>query len=205
MTTTFKKSRARLTPSVRDQQIYRDYEVEGLKQVQLAKKYGVSQRRISQILTRVRVWLNATQVQSPKSNLESQQPDRDVNSTFDPRLSTFDSVSARSQLELQLLRDRLNFATREAARAWHQPQKTVTKKKGTRGDKNFNETTVRTAPATLQCLKVITQSTRQLIHFHAIQARSESEGPGCGNLGYDRAVGRGLFRRRPCADRSFHR
>src|SRR2546421_12719955 len=102
MTTRFQKPRARLTPSPRDQQIYLDYQVHGLKQTQLANKHGVTQRRISQILHRVEAWLDATKVEGPKSNVEGPENCSAANPTFDFRPSTFDSAAARERLEFRL-------------------------------------------------------------------------------------------------------
>jgi hypothetical protein len=89
------------------------------------------------------------------------------------------------QLEIQPLKRRLDFAARQAARAWHKPNKTITKKTGTRGDKAIDETSVRTAPPNVQGLEVITQTTRQLLRLHTAQARSKtsagSASPGVSN------------------------
>lgn len=71
------------------------------------------------------------------------------------------SAGAR-RLERQLEREQLSFVCRQAIRHFQEPQKCVTHKKGTRGDKAFDETTERTLPANVQYLKTVLQTTREL-------------------------------------------
>ncbi len=138
--------RRRPAPSPRNLQIYLDYQVEGLTQTQLAEKYNLTQCRISQILRRIDSW----RAQSAIPNSES--PSHSLNPS--PPLSPTD-------LDLQLQSARLNLVAREAVRHFQQPQATVTHKQGTRGDKSIDETTTKSLPKNLQCLKIILQANNQ--------------------------------------------
>lgn len=169
MITTCQKPRKRPAPSERNQQIYLDYQALGRSQSELAADYHLSQTRISQILRHVEAWL-ASVGWDQLAPASADPP----SSTLNLEPGTLHSVAAA--LEQRLERERLNFVCREALRCFRQEQKTTTHKKGTRGDKSFDETTVRIAPPNVQCLKTILQANHQLNQSSRHWAPTQSVG-----------------------------
>ena len=160
------KPRRRPEPSQRDQQIYLEYQTTGRSQEDLAKEHGLTQCRISQIIRRVEAWLAGEPVQSPTSGHPrsgSIQDQDDAEPTLDLGPGTLDRA---------LQRGYLNFVCRQAIRQFQADRVTVTHKKGTRGDKAIDETTERREPPSIQCLKVVVQTTAQL-------ARQSRDGHRC--------------------------
>ena len=177
MTTSLNSSRRRPDPSPRNLQIYLDYHVAGKSQTQLAKDYGLTQCRISQIIRRVDAWRFGGAGVSPATPL----PAGEGGSRSEPgegspaphsALRNPQSAISHTEFDFQLQSARLNLVAREAIRHFNQPQTTVTRKTGHRGDAKLDETTTKHHPASLQCLKIILQANAQ----H--QRLAASGGPG---------------------------
>jgi hypothetical protein len=130
----------RRTPSPRDQQIYLDYQLTGLRQIDLAEKHRLTQCRISQIIRHVEAWR------------ASSNP-RDIGEL---------SANKQRRLDRWLERQRYNHILREAMRGFREEQKTVTHKTGKRGETTIDETTERRQPSNVQHLKVALSAARQL-------------------------------------------
>jgi hypothetical protein len=171
--------RRRAAPSSRNQQIYLDYQTTGCSQTDLAKAYKLTQCRISQILRRVRAWLTregeapAEPGQSsmftssfPGSRLGTHYPEAPASSDAASNPELESSNSDRQDLDRALHRNYIDFVCRQAIREFQIDRVTVTRKKGKRGDKPFNETTKRREPKSLQCLKIINQALKLLRAFN---------------------------------------
>jgi len=159
-TVRIRQPRQSQAPNQRNQQIYLDYQT-GQRQIDLAEQYHLTQTRISQIIRRVEKWLHAAWDQvGATAGLPSSAAGSD---TAD--------LTARQRLQHRLQYDRLSEAARLALLHFHQPQKVVTHKKGARAGKEFHETTERLLPPSLQCLKVVAQTTAQLTRLQASERR----------------------------------
>src|SRR5262245_56216765 len=121
-------------------------------------KYKLTQCRISQIIRRVEKWLRAT---GPEC---SGVPgfERSSNPVDGNEESATDETAARQKLLQRLEFERLNSVCRLAMQHFQQPQKSITHKTGLRAGKPIDETTERTLPPNLQCLKVVLQANSQL-------------------------------------------
>jgi len=168
-----RRPRRRPAPTQRDQQIYVDYQIGSTRQTALAEKYRLTQCRISQIVRRVKHWIQCSdsagvalsgsagvavggaadhgrKASSSRGSLRDQPP---------PACS---NANAKLRLQRRLEHERLNFVCREAMRHFQEEQKTVTHKKGDRGNTSIDETTERRLPPNVQCLKVVLQANAQL-------------------------------------------
>src|SRR5262245_49085360 len=154
-----RKPRQRQAPSQRDQQIDLDYQTSGMRQNDLAEKYGLTQCRISQIIRRVEKWLY---------NLDHESAagvpgfERSSNPVDDSEEFATDGATARQRLLHRLEFKRLNSVCRHALQHFQQQQKCITHKTGSRAGKPIDETTERTLPPSIQCLKVVLQANSQL-------------------------------------------
>src|SRR4029453_9683600 len=127
--TEIRMPRRRPAPSPRDQQIYIDYQVGGMRQIELARQHRLTQCRISQIIRRVERW---------RRRLSPHDTGGDI------------SFRQRQRLDRWLERELLTTVCREAMRQFHEGQKIITHKTGTRGDKTIDETTERRQTANVQ-------------------------------------------------------
>jgi len=178
------KPRAQKDPSPRDQQIFADYHVTGLRQTELAGLYDLSQCRISQIIRRVTAW----------------------------RLTTLDtsyrqaSPSDELRLSRWIRKERINLICKEAIRHLAEPQTVVTTRSVTRQpqpeaaaaptrsasersdpsltrsaseghDPERYEKTVRTGPVNVQFLKVLLAANRQLHELDELPPVKDSTPP----------------------------
>jgi hypothetical protein len=164
-TTNTRSPRRRPAPSPRDQQIYLDYQSTGKSQTDLATQYGLTQCRISQIIRRVERWVQSStfKVQGPQHG----------DSTWNLEPGTLNAAAFARRLEYE----RLSLACREAIRHFREPQKNVTHKTGTRGNTAIDETTERTLPPNLQCLKVLLQANAQLSRLEKQVAAEQTQPP----------------------------
>jgi hypothetical protein len=150
-----RRPRRRPAPSQRDQRIYVEYQVTGRTQTDLAADYKLTQCRVSQIIRRVHRWR--------------------ADATLNLEPGTL-NAAARRRLDQWKEYERLNFACREAIRHFRLEQKTMTHKKGERGDKSFDETTERIAPPNLQYLKIMLQASAQLHRLLNQPPEDEAQG-----------------------------
>ena len=124
--------RQKRAPSERDQAIYAARHSLGWTQARLAKKYHVSQRRISTILKRVEQWLGNARP------LEQGELD----------------AGARLRLERRLEHERARAVYDKAMRAFDTgPKELKTTKKGKRGDVEYHEEVTREQPVNVQLLR----------------------------------------------------
>src|SRR5262245_24977202 len=140
-------------------------------------KYKLTQCRISQIIRRVEKWLRAT---GPEC---SGVPgfERSSNPVDGNEESATDETAARQKLLQRLEFERLNSVCRLAMQHFQQPQKSITHKTGLRAGKPIDETTERTMPPNLQCLKVVLQANSQLSRLEKQRSTAISPASGRAN------------------------
>jgi hypothetical protein len=100
----------------------------------------------------------------------------------DPQPPIDPDAAAAWRVERRLEHQRLNFVCRQAMRQFFRPQKTVTRKTGTRGENAIDEKTVRVQSPNLQCLKVILQATSRLSQLED-KAQLPTDEPASGAAG----------------------
>src|SRR5262245_17270386 len=136
-----KRPRKKRAPNARDQEIFVAYRTQGVTQARLAEDNGLSQRRISEIVSRVERWR------------------ADVN----PRQENELDHEQQQRLDRYLERQRNQILWDRGIRGHDNAKPTLkTRKKGQRDGKKFSEVTIREVAPSAQFLRIAAHANREL-------------------------------------------